>query len=177
MTVYVPSNVVRYIQQASDQTGLSYQICACQCSEESGFNQYAVSPTGAQGPWQFEPSTWASWGHGSPFDWQDSTNAYVAFMHYLIVWSGDVVRMALAAYNAGQGNWQAGLGYADIIINCAGGGTGVKGSTTSHTETLPSAPGGVNSGDDWSAMVGNSGGQLGYAAVNASRAADFIGRL
>jgi hypothetical protein len=32
------------------------------------------------------------------------------------------VLQALAAYNAGQANWQAGLGYADHILSMAGQG-------------------------------------------------------
>jgi soluble lytic murein transglycosylase-like protein len=37
-------------------------------------------------------------------------------MKQLLQWSGGNVQQALAAYNAGQGNWQAGLGYANTIL-------------------------------------------------------------
>jgi soluble lytic murein transglycosylase-like protein len=41
-------------------------------------------------------------------------------MKYLLHWSHGNVQMALAAYNAGQRNWRAGLGYADEILSIAG---------------------------------------------------------
>ena len=65
------------------------------------------------------PSTWATLGFpaGQEFDWATSTHAYISFMRLLLAWSGGNIRQALAAYNAGQGNWQAGLGYADQISN------------------------------------------------------------
>ena len=50
-------------------------------------------------------------------NWSASTSAYINFMKQLLQWSGGNVRQALAAYNAGQGNWQAGLGYADQILS------------------------------------------------------------
>ena len=70
------------------------------------------------------PSTWATLGFpaGQEFDWGTSTHAYISFMRLLLAWSGGNVRQALAAYNAGQGNWQAGLGYADHILSMAGQG-------------------------------------------------------
>jgi hypothetical protein len=42
------------------------------------------------------------------FNGATSTHAYINFMRLLLAWSGGNVRQALVAYNAGQGNWQAG---------------------------------------------------------------------
>src|SRR5579864_6841505 len=104
MGVSVPSDVVQYIKQAADGTGIGFGLVACQVNMESGFNRFAVSPTGAQGPYQFEPGTWAGYGHGDPFDWEDSTRAYIAFMNELgREFGGDIFQM-LEAYNAGPGN-------------------------------------------------------------------------
>jgi LysM repeat protein len=119
-----PSSVTGYIQDAAQGTGLPVSVVAAQVQVESSYNPGAVSPAGAEGPYQFMPSTWASLGYpaGQEFDWGTSTHAYVNFMRMLLAWSGGNVRQALAAYNAGQANWQVGLGYADQILSMAGQG-------------------------------------------------------
>ena len=120
----VPATAAHYIRQASRAIGMPVKVVAAQNYVESSYGQnMGPSVTGAQGPWQFEPYTWGSYSP-APFsmanNWSASTGAYINFMNQLLHWSGGNVRMALAAYNAGQGNWQAGLGYADQILSDAG---------------------------------------------------------
>jgi hypothetical protein len=120
----VPAGATYYIQQAAKATGLPVRVVAAQNEVESSYGQnMGPSSAGAMGPWQFEPYTWPAYS-SAPFseadNWAVSTQAYVAMMNQLLHWSGGNVRMALAAYNAGQGNWQAGLGYADEILAMAG---------------------------------------------------------
>jgi LysM repeat protein len=121
-----PTSVTGYLRQAAQGTGLSESVVAAQNYVESSYGQnVGPSSTGAMGPWQFEPYTWGAYS-SAPFsaatDWSTSTQAYIAMMRQLLQWSGGNVRQALAAYNAGQGNWQAGLGYADQILSIAGQG-------------------------------------------------------
>ena len=120
----VPATAAFYIQQAANGTGMPYKVVAAQNQLESSYGtNNGPSVTGAEGPWQFEPYTWGSYS-SAPFsqanDWSTSTQAYTSMMKQLLNWSGGNVRQALAAYNAGQGNWQAGLGYADQILSTAG---------------------------------------------------------
>lgn len=120
----VPAVAASHIRQAAAATGMPVAVVAAQNYVESGYGQdMGPSVAGAMGPWQFEPYTWPSYSP-APFtmatDWSASTQAYVAMMRQLLQWSGGNIRMALAAYNAGPGNWQAGLGYADDILTTAG---------------------------------------------------------
>jgi hypothetical protein len=117
-----PGTTGGYLQQAAQGTGLPLSVVRAQVQVESGGQAAAVSPAGAEGPYQFMPSTWATLGFpaGQEYNWATSTRAYISFMRLLLAWSGGNVRQALAAYNAGQGNWQAGLGYGDQILSMAG---------------------------------------------------------
>jgi hypothetical protein len=112
-------------------------VVASQISEESGGQLNVTSPTGAQGPAQFEPGTWAGLKcAGSPFNASDAMKCYAAYMYQLVTEFHGNVRDALAAYNAGPANLQAGYGYADAVLAAAGqpsgaqasGGTGASGS-------------------------------------------------
>lgn len=111
---------------ASRATGLPSKIIATQIDYESGWRTNVTSPAGAQGIAQFEPGTWKQWGHGSPFNARDSFTAYAKFMRSLVHQEHGSIRNALAAYNAGPGNLNAGYPYADTILGAAGYGQGVE---------------------------------------------------
>ncbi|HYB16313.1 MAG TPA: LysM peptidoglycan-binding domain-containing protein [Streptosporangiaceae bacterium] len=118
------SNPQYYFELAAQETGMPLSVVKAQCYVESsdGTND-GPSVTGAMGPWQFEPYTWAQCSP-APFseavNWAVSTQVYITYMKQLLQWSHGNIQMALAAYNAGQGNWQAGLGYAGEILSIAG---------------------------------------------------------
>lgn len=177
MPVYVPSNWVSWVTKAANGTGLPYKIVAAQISIESGFNPSAVSPAGAEGVAQFLPSTFVSYSSGSPFNPDDALRAYINFMNALLRQFNQNVFNALAAYNAGPGNIQAGFGYAQMIFNLAQTGVNVTGGTQRIPEEFALAPQAAQSTDDWSQKVRNTGDQLlaaGHAAHDASRAIERI---
>ncbi|MFF3256455.1 NlpC/P60 family protein [Actinacidiphila glaucinigra] len=117
----VPAEFRPWILQAASEcqhAELSPALLAAQLQQESGFSTShdTVSDQGAQGPAQFIPATWATWGvdadeDGStdPFDIPDAVTAQGRYMCSLIGQakssglSGDVRGLALAGYNAGWG--------------------------------------------------------------------------
>jgi soluble lytic murein transglycosylase-like protein len=70
---------------------------------ESGYNPYAVSPKGAQGLMQLIPSTQRRFGVSNGFNVRENVEGGVRYLkHLLTVFNGDQ-RLAVAAYNAGEG--------------------------------------------------------------------------
>lgn len=177
MGVSVPSNWVWWVNAASKGTGIGFQIVACQINLESGFNPNAVSPAGAEGIAQFLPSTFVSYASGSPFNPNDALTAYINFMNALARMEGNDIFNMLAAYNAGPGNIQAGAGYAQEILSCAGAGVGIGNKVPTTDFGSSSEPGPAGSSDDWSQKVRNSASQLHFAGANALTAANAIVRL
>lgn len=118
-----PSNALPFLTQASQATGIPLPVVEAQNYTESayGANQ-GPSSAGALGPWQFEPGTFTGLGFpaGQETDWAVSTQAYIKYMDQLLQQEGGNLFKALAAYNAGPGNLQAGTGYAATIENMAG---------------------------------------------------------
>lgn|SRR5215469_1238183 len=137
----VPPADVGYIVQASAGSGLPIPIVAWQVQDESAYNPKAVSPAGAEGPYQFLPSTYATYGKAgtSPFDWASSTQAYENYMSQLLRQEGGSVFKALEAYNAGPGNLQAGAGYATAILRQAGESQSATATPGSANVSTPDA--------------------------------------
>jgi soluble lytic murein transglycosylase-like protein len=177
MTVVVPAQYVAEVKRAASGTGLPYQVCACQAYVESGFNPNAVSPTNAQGFWQFEPGTFKSYGKGSPFNVHDETSAYINFMRSLLHEFNGNIRNALAAYNAGPGNVPAGLPYADEILRMAGSSQAIVTQTNTTSVVVNTAPVPTPTADDPSWWINRSGQWLKDVAGTANFYANAIGRL
>ena len=69
---------------------------------ESGFNSRAVSKRGAVGLMQLMPATASRFGVSNPFDPRQNVHAGARYLKFLIDRFGQDVRLALAAYNAGE---------------------------------------------------------------------------
>lgn len=139
MVINVPPQYQDWILQAATQLGIPAAVVAAQINHESNFNNNSVGEYGERGIVQFLPSTWDSVGKGDPTNLENELNAYVAYMKYLLQLEHNDVGLALAAYNAGPGNIQAGTGYANAIWQAAG---------------LPDAEG--RTGDNSGISLGNS---------------------
>ena len=69
---------------------------------ESGFNSRAVSKRGAVGLMQLMPATAIRFGVSNPYDPRQNIHAGAQYLKFLIDRFGQDVRLALAAYNAGE---------------------------------------------------------------------------
>lgn len=79
------------------------------------------SSAGARGPMQFLPGTFREYGMDGGGDGRadimDPADAIYSAANYLNrLGAATDLRKALASYNAGPGNWRAGLGYADKVL-------------------------------------------------------------
>jgi soluble lytic murein transglycosylase-like protein len=80
---------------------VDWKLLRAQAMIESNLNPRARSKAGAKGLAQFMDDTWAEYGHGDPFNPEESIAAQAAYMsHLLKLYDGDK-RLALAAYNGG----------------------------------------------------------------------------
>jgi soluble lytic murein transglycosylase-like protein len=72
-------------------------------SVESAYNPKAISPKGAQGLMQLIPATARRFGAANAFDPAQNIDAGVRYLKYLNMLFPNDLRLALAAYNAGEG--------------------------------------------------------------------------
>lgn len=89
---------------AAQKYGINVNIALRQINQESGFNPYRVSPKGAKGPAQFMPGTARRFGLSNPFDPVASAEAWGKYMTFLLRRYKGNYALALAGYNAGEGN-------------------------------------------------------------------------
>lgn len=112
--VKIPDEYVSLVNQAAAEAQVSPDVIGAQLDSESGFDPNAVSPAGAKGIAQFMDATWKEFGNGGDvFDPNDAIPAQGRYMRHLrdVVspHSNDpeeIVKLTLAAYNAGPGTVQ-----------------------------------------------------------------------
>lgn len=100
---FVPPRFHDPIAAAALRWNVPMALLAAQLYAESGFNPFAVSPSGAQGIAQFMPGTAQGIGLRNPFDPVAAIDAQAHLMSDLLRQFDGKVALALAAYNAGAG--------------------------------------------------------------------------
>lgn len=90
------------VQRTAALHGVDPALVHSVISVESGFNPLAISPKGAQGLMQLIPATARRFGVTDSFDAKQNIEAGVKYLRYLQDMFKDD-RLALAAYNAGEG--------------------------------------------------------------------------
>jgi soluble lytic murein transglycosylase-like protein len=96
-----PQELKEVINTISDQHHLDPDFISSVIHAESGFNQHAVSPKGAQGLMQLMPGTASKLGVSNAFDPRSNVEGGTRYLSELLErYNFDVIK-ALAAYNAG----------------------------------------------------------------------------
>lgn len=116
-------DIDRYVSNAARRTGLPPQLIHKVIQQESSYNPDAVSDAGAQGLMQLMPGTASMLGVEDSFNPEQNINGGAEYLRQMLdMFDGDV-RKALAAYNAGPGNIEAGYAYADEVLGREVNGT------------------------------------------------------
>jgi soluble lytic murein transglycosylase-like protein len=90
------------IEQAAVSAALEPNLLRAVIVVESGFNSRAVSKRGAVGLMQLMPATASRYGVLNPYDARQNVHGGARYLKFLIDRFGHDVRLALAAYNAGE---------------------------------------------------------------------------
>jgi soluble lytic murein transglycosylase-like protein len=90
------------IEQAAATAALEPNLLRAVIVVESGFNSHAVSKRGAVGLMQLMPATASRFGVSNPYDAGQNVHAGARYLKFLIDRFGHDIRLALAAYNAGE---------------------------------------------------------------------------
>lgn len=92
----------REIREAAHRYGVEEALIKAVIRVESGFNSRAVSPKGARGLMQLMPGTASMLGVRDSFDPRQNIDGGVRHLRGLIDRFGNDLKLALAAYNAGE---------------------------------------------------------------------------
>lgn len=98
-----PQEVIKLIDILSLSEGVDPILVRAVARAESGFNPKAVSPKGAIGVMQLMPETAARFNVSDIFHPEQNIRGGIRYLKYLTGLFPDDVKLAVAAYNAGEG--------------------------------------------------------------------------
>ncbi len=98
-----PSTFREAIERVAYQHALPVQLLHSVIRVESNYNPWAVSPKGAQGLMQLIPSTARRFGVSNAFNPMQNLEGGARYLRYLLDFFNGDYKLALAAYNAGEG--------------------------------------------------------------------------
>ncbi|MGA2777553.1 MAG: lytic transglycosylase domain-containing protein [Steroidobacteraceae bacterium] len=90
------------IEHAAASASVESNLLRAVIVVESGFNSHALSKRGAVGLMQLMPATALRFGVSNPYDPRQNVHAGAQYLKFLIERFGHDIRLALAAYNAGE---------------------------------------------------------------------------
>lgn len=93
----------QHVQAAAREHGVDAALIHAVISAESGYNPLARSPKGARGLMQLIPETAERYGVKNPLDPRQNIDGGTRYLKDLIGMFGNDLRLAIAAYNAGEG--------------------------------------------------------------------------
>ena len=93
----------RTVEEIAARNALPSQLLHSVIKVESNYNAMAVSPKGALGMMQLIPATARRFGVGNVFNATENIEGGAKYLRYLLDLFGNDYRLAIAAYNAGEG--------------------------------------------------------------------------
>ncbi|MCB0359204.1 MAG: lytic transglycosylase domain-containing protein, partial [Bdellovibrionales bacterium] len=99
----IPSQFDSLIKRSATEEGIDWRLVKAVVHAESAFRPQAVSPKGAMGLMQLMPATASRFGVRNAFDPEQNIRGGVRYLRFLLDRYEGNIRLALAAYNAGEG--------------------------------------------------------------------------
>ncbi len=100
---HAPETLVRFVKLVAPEYRLEPALVLAVMAQESNFNPNAVSPKNAQGLMQLIPDTARRFGVRNILDPAQNIRGGMAYLRWLLAYFEGDLRLALAAYNAGEG--------------------------------------------------------------------------
>jgi soluble lytic murein transglycosylase-like protein len=94
--------VAELVQRIAPEYGISPRLALAVIRAESNFDPKARSPKNAQGLMQLIPETSARFNVRKPFDSAQNVRGGLAYLRWLLAYFKGDVKLAVAAYNAGE---------------------------------------------------------------------------